>query len=222
MGLIASRWSGLWVNEDRVVADEGALKEAYADDVYGIRDLKDVEFALDIGAHVGGASALLHDCFPNAFIVAVECCPDNIPCLTANVGAFATVVQAAVTYETADVVLASTVYEGCRTSGSSVVVTREQWDARQVPWTWDHEDYHLDPGHLRKITIEQILDMFVLTRVDFMKLDCEGSEISILQYCRSLDKIQTIAGEYHDPKAFAAVAPPGTETWDGHLFRVCR
>jgi FkbM family methyltransferase len=210
------------VNEDRVIADEGALQECYVDDVYGIRGLRDVEFALDVGAHIGGASALLHECFPSARIVAVECCPENMPCLEENVGHFADVLHGAVTYETGNIVLASTVYEGCRTSGSSVVVTREQWETKRVPWTWDPDDYHLDDRPLLRWTIEDIVKLVGGQQIDLLKLDCEGSEISILMGCSIFDRIRTIVGEYHDAAAFTAVAPPGTEMWDGHLFRVSR
>jgi FkbM family methyltransferase len=207
------------VNEVRVVADEGGLKDSYVDDTYGLRGLRDVEFAIDVGAHIGGATVLLHELFPSAQLVAVECCPENIPCLRANVEGFATVVHAAVTYEPGDLVLASTVYEGCRTSGSSVVTTHEDWEQRRVPWTWDHDDYHLDARPLPRLTIEDLLFICSWLRLDLVKLDCEGSEISILRNCTCLASIGTIVGEYHDPLAFAEVAPRGTVTWDGHLFR---
>jgi len=224
MGLIPSRWPGLWVNEDRVVADEGGLADAYEQDSYGIRELDGIRCALDIGAHLGGATALLHERFPSARIVAVECCPENIPGLIANVGNFAEVIQAAVTYETGELVLASTVYEGCQTTGSSVIVTREQWDSAAVPWTWDREDYHLDARPIEKVTIEQLMRRFSMPVVDLMKLDCEGSEISILRNCLCLDNINIIVGEYHDPEVFMGSVPSNRtlETWGGHLFRLYR
>lgn len=224
MVLIPSRWPGLLVNEDRVIADEGALSESWENDAYGIAHLDNVEYALDVGAHVGGAAALLHKVFPMAQIVAVECCPENIPALRANVGGFAEAIQAAVTYESGDLILASTVYEGCRTTGSSVVVRRERWDLGIVPWTWYADDYHLDERPLVKITIEEIMSRFSMPRLDFMKLDCEGSETSILHNCTMLDRIRIIAGEYHNDEAGVALELPGRrlETWDGHLFRSVR
>lgn len=225
MVLIPSRWTGLWVNADRVAADEGGLADAYDADVYGINELVDVEYALDIGAHVGGASALLRQRFPHARIVAVECCPENIPALRANVGSFAEVIQAAVSYEPGELMLASTVYEDCRTSGSSVVTTREAWNAGDVPWTWYRHDYHLDDRAMDKVTIEELMGGCDLPRIDFVKMDCEGSEISILENCACLDKIRLIAGEYHSVDALRSIErlKDGTlTTWDGHLFRFVR
>lgn len=223
MGLIPSRWPGLVVNEDRVTADEGGLLDAYANDVYGIRAMTGIEYAIDVGAHIGGATALIHECFPEAVIVAVEACPENIPALDANVESFAYVRHAAVTYEQGPMYLASTVYEGCRTSGSSVVIRREQWESG-MQFTWDPTDYHFDDRRLVKHSIESLMGAFPTTGIDLLKLDCEGSEISILLNCTCLDKIGTIVGEYHDEERFLEVVPRGftLEIWDGHLFRMTR
>jgi hypothetical protein len=50
------------------------------------------------------------------------------------------------------------------------------------------------------ITLPQILDMFQLAKIDFLKMDCEGSEYDILY---NLDpsiykKIKVISLEFHD------------------------
>ena len=49
---------------------------------------------VDVGAHIGVFSKQVYLRNPLARIVAVECCPENIPVLSSNVGDFATVVQA--------------------------------------------------------------------------------------------------------------------------------
>ena len=76
---------------------------------------------VDVGAHIGCFARRFHDRNPLARIIAVECCPENIAALRKNVGAIATVVQAAVTYEP-DVALMNAVFPHCVTTGGSTIV----------------------------------------------------------------------------------------------------
>lgn len=217
MSFELSKFPGLFVRRDNAGPDMGALEECYERDVYGIRSLKDVSFAIDVGAHIGGVSVLLHECFPSARIIAVECCPENIPCLDRNVGEFAEIVQAAVSYRTGELLLASTVYTHCRTTGSSVVTTREDWMNGTMRPTWDRSDYHLDERPLRKVTLEALIGD---SMCDFLKLDCEGSEIDIFHNCTLLDKVRKIAGEFHSADFLTASPPHRRMEVCGSIFKI--
>lgn len=46
------------------------------------------------------------------------------------------------------------------------------------------------------ISLDQIVSM--VGPIDFLKLDCEGSEFPILFTCTMIDKIKEMAGEYHE------------------------
>ncbi|MEX0710897.1 MAG: glycosyltransferase family 9 protein, partial [Pirellulales bacterium] len=114
-GLVRS--GGFWIRRDNALQDLVIVKDIAEQDSYRI-----AEFALppagpesagpvvvDVGAHIGVFSRALVTQCPYARIIAVECCPENIPALKRNVGPFAQVVQAALTYQ-ADVALLNAVY----------------------------------------------------------------------------------------------------------------
>ena len=46
------------------------------------------------------------------------------------------------------------------------------------------------------ITIEEICSKYHFPRIDVLKLDCEGSEFSILENC-DLSLLRMVVGEYH-------------------------
>jgi FkbM family methyltransferase len=52
------------------------------------------------------------------------------------------------------------------------------------------------------VSLDEVLDRF--DRVTLLKLDCEGSEFPILLTSRSLDRVDEIVGEYHVVSAAAA------------------
>ena len=65
------------------------------------------------------------------------------------------------------------------------------------------------------VTLEEILERYGVRRIDILKLDCEGSEISILRGCsdETLARIGRIIGEYHDRAAFKALVGERFSGW---------
>ncbi len=112
------------------------------------------------------------------------------------------------TYEE-DVALLNAVYPDCVTTGGSVVVPRSVLQQRkrrdglqEQPANVANEPYWADFRRVTSLTLEDILRSHGLDRIDILKLDCEGSEFSILENTTSLDRIGLIVGEYHGRERF--------------------
>jgi len=115
---------GFWVRRDNARQDLVVVQDVAEHDCYRMAEmLLPGPTLIDAGAHIGTAAATFHKRYPSARIIALECCAENMPVLRRNVGRFATVVQAALSYEP-DVALLNAVYPDCRSTGGSVVITR--------------------------------------------------------------------------------------------------
>jgi FkbM family methyltransferase len=176
-------------DQDYVVIRDVYTLDAYRTALMPIRG--EGEIVVDVGAHIGTFARKWREKNPLARIICVEACPENIEALRANVGEFATIMQAACTYEKRPMALlnAVTASLGISTGGSCVV---PQEEAREC---WDPQ-YHPDERPLRMITLHEIMEEFGLERIDVLKLDCEGSEFSILENA-PLEKIEFIVCESH-------------------------
>ncbi len=192
------------------------VRDVYLEDCYRVEELPRVpQYVVDIGAHIGTFALRVHQRSRFTKVVCVEAHPGNIPALAANVSDFAEIVPAACTYESGDLVLRSTLYDGTENTGGSGLGRPSSWPSlrdrpcpeggsEQVAGA-DATDgvYRLEPLATR-ITLEEIANRFQLPRIDVLKLDCEGSELSILEHCR-LDLLRMVVGEYHDHSAFRSL-----------------
>jgi hypothetical protein len=258
---------GFAARQDNLVQDGIVIGDVYQNDAYAVGHLPlPREIVVDIGAHIGCFAARWRRRNPQARIICVEACPDNLAALRANVGAFAEVVHAACTYEPEPVALLNAVWPGCVTTGGSRVVLRSEledlarsrtressdvgWDklAEQAPAHHEQliggpvrpnsrlshpthlpadnpkskienpkSDYWLDTRPLSKVTLEELMARFELDHIDVLKLDCEGSEFSILENATSLARIGLIVGEYHGSAGFRELVAEGFATWTCHL-----
>ncbi|MGE3779858.1 MAG: FkbM family methyltransferase [Pirellulaceae bacterium] len=191
------RCQGFWVRTDNVEQDLVIVRDIHQHDAYRTGKLPrqdGYEVVVDIGAHIGCFARLWHERNRQARIVCVEACPENLTALCANVGEFAEIIHAACTYEPAAVGLLNAVRPQCQSTGGSIVVPRSQLgDASSS----DRAVYWPDVRPLQKVTLEELLARLELDHIDVLKLDCEGSEYSILGQTTSLERIHWIIGEYH-------------------------
>jgi hypothetical protein len=97
----------------------------------------------------------------------------------------------------------------------------------RIPGTDDHLLINLygllykeiTASSLAKITLEEIMARYQWPRIDVLKLDCEGSEFSILEHC-DLSRIGTIFLESHGAARFRELLARKfpAELWDiGHM-----
>jgi FkbM family methyltransferase len=223
-GLFLTR--GFWIRGDNARQDLVVVGDVAERDCYRVADLPMPRpVVVDVGAHIGCFSKRVHDRNPLARLVAVECCPENIPALERNVGSFAAVVQAALTYEP-EVALLNAVYADCLSTGGSTVVGRAELQRRlqggevaAQPGPGMPGEYWADLRPIRTFTLEQLIEEHALERIDVLKLDCEGSEFSILGGTTSLDRIGLIVGEYHGRDAFLELVRQRFAGWDFQVLR---
>lgn len=171
--------------------DETVFAEVVLGDCYGLRSiadrLRDARLIVDVGAHVGCFTAWAYYLAENTFceFVCVEACPENQELLRSNVFPYAEVIRAACTYDVGPMLLNS-VFEGGTATGGSIVVSG-------APGSYDRELYRLDTRPLPTVTLEEVCRG---DPVDVLKLDCEGSEFSILEHA-DMSRVKYVVGEYH-------------------------
>lgn len=168
----------LWVR-DGVPADVGTACEVQDLDIYRVKKLHaegfDPKVIVDIGGHIGTFTALASKYWPNARIYVFEPADHCIPCLAANLPANAVMVSTCV--------LGFAGYE----SGREI-----------LPSHPDEQGWR-ESG--KAISFRDVLQM-VGGKIDFLKLDCEQSEVNIIREMQELDalrNIEVIHGEWHLP-----------------------
>tara|TARA_Y100000310_G_scaffold343421_1_gene450968 strand:+ start:7366 stop:8088 length:723 start_codon:yes stop_codon:yes gene_type:complete len=208
--------SGLLYRTEYASQDLEVINEVWKGDAYwtSLRGTHGHgEIVVDIGAHIGAFARKWHDKNPLATIVCVEACPENIEVLAANVGEWAEVSHAACSYEAGDLALLNSVKADGTATGGSVVVPASNVDRSINHFHWR------DTRPLLKVNLESIMESLGVDHIDVLKLDCEGSEFSILGSTPSIDRIGFICGEYHGTvkwnKLRAEIFPP---PWQyGHM-----
>ncbi|MBS0261822.1 MAG: FkbM family methyltransferase [Planctomycetes bacterium] len=210
------RAGDFWIRSDNAKQDLAIIQDIFEEDAYRTLLLSDNagpdEVVVDIGAHIGSFARLWHRKNPHARIICVEACPENLPALRANVSDFAEVVHAACTYEFEDVMLLNAVRPDCESTGGSVVVPRSGHETS--PLRQNGYQYWNDFRELPKVTLEELVARFGLRQINILKLDCEGSEYSILANTTSLDRIRMIVGEYHVSARWAEFRRHHLQGWD--------
>lgn len=147
---------------------------------------------VDVGANVGYFSLWWLSRFPRSKVIAVEPMPNNFSLLERNKALNPDknfhLVNCAVRSRAGNIILNFDQSDSFTTAASVLKNTRGR-----------------DEICVKAISLNQLLADFHLSRIDFLKLDCEGSEYDILYHCDGalLDSIRCIAMEAH-PGAEAA------------------
>ena len=87
-------------------------------------------------------------------------------------------------------------------------------------------------GGIQTVSLEEVFQVIIGRKPDFIKLDCEGSEFPILMTCNDLGGIGRIVGEFHCGEAMfqnpvfveamtGARYPAGLEGLQRHLHEQC-
>lgn len=177
--------------------DVHVFREVITNDCYELHNLQlpQKPYIVDVGAHIGLFTAYANHLWPDSTIECVECCPENLSILRQNVANIATIHAKAMTYEIGDIALLNTnVDGGPSTCGSEVLPV-------DVLVTHVHNPNHYwrDYRELQKITLEEVVNG---RKIDVLKLDCEGSEYSILDNATCLNQVSHIVGEWHGRAKF--------------------
>lgn len=182
----------LWVHDGpNGFGDAYIKKELDGLGYYSFPTDREVDVVVDVGGHIG--------CYTREVakrakrVIFVEPHPENVEIARKNFDWWGLtnieIVQAAVTYEN-DVVFHP--YLPDHNSGGSQLLSRGV-----VPFP--NDCVHGQPFEVPTMTLEQLTKKFKVKRIDILKLDCEGSEYSILSKAKwsLLSSVNQVVGEWH-------------------------
>ncbi len=179
--------------------DVDVLGEVMRGDGYRTKELPiGPGLVIDIGAHIGSFATMWKQRDQSARLICVELHWDNIEILRANVGSWAKVVHGACTYEAEFDVASSIFPTGTATGGSFLMPKGTQTTHLHVT---DHRP-------VATFTLEELAGD---EDVHILKLDCEGSEYSILANTTLLPRTRYVIGEFHGKERWEAER----ESWFG-------
>lgn len=157
--------------------------EVIEQDHYGLRQLAEdgvyLACCVDVGAHIGAFPLRIKQLWPDCRVICYEADPRNYALMAANVAHLENVevFQAAMIGSCKqDVGLQSS--EGGNTGGGRMS--------------------SMGTLLIRTLTLEHAL--MLVDHIDLLKLDCEGSEVAIMEWAAANDalkRIRLIRGEYH-------------------------
>lgn len=183
--------------------DMDVINEIVGRDDYRLNLMKAAGFnpkvIVDVGAHIGSFSVLAHSLWPQATIVCLEPNPESFQLLEQNCP-FAMRLRAAIRYDDADFLTDADV-----ATGAGFMTTREAYESNAATKrSQDGYSYRIGYDNIPLLTFEKICDLLNLGQIDLLKLDCEGSEIHLLE---NMDRsrggrIGFVLGEYHCPGGF--------------------
>jgi FkbM family methyltransferase len=161
--------------------DVAICHEVHVDDCYRVRKLVASGFApkiiVDIGAHIGTFTTLAAKYFPDATIYSFEPLKPYYRLLVMN-------------------------SPGRRTRPQNLAVVGFYGDeqGRDIYPSNEFERAYRSRQLSNAISVAQLFEKYRLPRIDFLKIDCEQSEVNIFRELDHLDRlkdIDVIAGEWH-------------------------
>lgn len=189
---------GFVARED--TCDEGVIREVVEDDVYGLRYIKDsdldVKVVVDVGGHVGSFTRLAAGLWPDATFHTFEANPNNWGIIAINMGSI-----------TSECTLHRAALVGEVPQNARLQI--EKGRGGEVTGGWGinfSETAHPVPSDADSIeltsfvTVKQLIGRGGLVRnIDLLKLDCEGSEFSIINSMTDaqLSKVKCLVAEIH-------------------------
>lgn len=194
-------------------ADECTCQATYRDDEYHFASLSPApgDFMIDAGGYIGTTAILYAQLYPAARIVCIEPLPDNVALIRKNIdrnGLTDRIFLEAkalcdVNGEKVEIFYRddSPVGIAHKFVGSSSQVYTESVSAKFFP--------------AETITLDKIVEKYLIGKVRLMKMDMECSEYKALEKVsiHTLEKIQTIVGEYHNPDK-ATITNPRTTLYN--------
>lgn len=166
--------------QDRQV-DVAVCYEVHSQDCYGIQKLIKAKFhpeiIVDIGAHIGSFTALASKYFPYARIYSFEPVKQHY-----------------------DVLVKNARRANCVVNHLAVLGFFRKEEGHEIYQSNEFEQAYR-AGHLSNaISVEKMLKVFKLPRIDLLKIDCEEGEVNIFRefdFLNRLKDISVICGEWH-------------------------
>jgi FkbM family methyltransferase len=147
-----------------------------------LESLRGVEIIVDCGAYVGYSGRYLLDAFPDARLIAVEPDESNFALLRCNLAP----------YESRVTLLRAAIWS----HKTRLVVSKGYRDGRE----WAIQVREAQPGDrasVDAIDIGALLQEYSIERVDILKIDIEGAEVTAFAHAPWLDRVRHLAIELH-------------------------
>jgi len=163
--------------------DKSIYDEVYIQNVYEIEDLNGDDVIIDIGSHCGYFSKLCLD-KGSQNVIAFEADESNYQCYLKNLSKYKgwKCDNVAVWKETCNEVSFYTYPHSENTGLNSFY---------KNPYMNSYEE-----RKVKTISLDDILSSY--DKIKILKIDAEGSEYDILMNSKSIEKIESIVGEYHN------------------------
>jgi len=168
-------------NEQERHIDYAICHEVQLLDCYRVRELVKSGFSpgiiVDIGAHIGTFTAFAAKCFPEAAIYSFEPLRHHYDLLVRNAPK-----------------------RRARPRNLAVLGFYGNEEGRDIYPGNEFERAYRARQLSNAISVEQLFSKFKLPRIDFLKIDCEQSEVNIFRELDHLDRLKDIAvisGEWH-------------------------
>lgn len=188
----------LFVRDER---DLTVCKEVISRDCYGLMSLQGTpDIAIDIGAHIGSFTHLLHTLYPDAKCICVEPVKENFDLLKDNTP-FASLHNVAIWHGIEKPIL----YHTEAQTGSDVITIPEVANGELLNDFFNAlgYKYEVSPQEVQTTTLAQLLaneDIDFREKAVLLKLDCEGAESHILDEIAHEDMgyvFAFVCGEWH-------------------------
>ena len=140
------------------------------------------ENILDLGSYIGLSAIYFSSRFPEAKIVCVEPSSDNYALLTLNTRAYSNV---------------TTIKAGIWSHKTELKIVQ------QIEGDWGNVIAEAEVGDsdtISALSIGDLVEMYALDKIDFLKIDIEGSEKQVFSHNTAawVDLVRTVACETHD------------------------
>jgi len=163
--------------------DLETYQQIFLDHEYDFHAGQEPKIILDAGANIGLASIFLANKYPSAKIISLEPELENFRMLKINTEKYENIfpICGALWNKNTKINLLDPGF------GSWGFITKEIDDRSQIKHT------------TQAYTVDSIMDIYELEKIDILKIDIEGSEKEVFDGCQSwIDKVETIIVELHE------------------------
>ena len=201
---------GLGFIARRDTCDEGVIREVVEADVYKLKtiDFKEPPVVVDVGGHIGSFTRAAAAKWPSGKFFTYEANPMNYDIITRNLSSITSYKK---------VFLGACV--GAPPANKFMVISKPEADSITGGWGILYDENPVNVNHDKTATVPitnfySLVDLFEqekLSKIHLLKLDCEGSEFSIIKELPDelLAKIDIIVAEVH-----CGALPHAPMKWD--------
>lgn len=197
--------------------DEGVLREVVEGDVYGVRGLDlgtTTPVVVDVGGHIGAFTRLAAGLWTQGRFFCFEANPMNYDIIGRNLES--------ITSE-------KHLFRGAllgklpESGKQKMVIARNEASSITGGWGFVGEDAEINQATTASVsvtafwTLPDIMEQYGIERVNLLKLDCEGSEFSIVGHMPDevLAKVDVLVAEIH-----CGALPHSPVSWDDFRSKI--